>query len=566
MPIDESESAMASTDEHTPQGESTTVQGVKWGVFATIVVLSIGYIIVVDTDIQWGGFIAMLVFYAIFYYIGAVTAGKRSGTLEDTMVAGRSLPLWIAALTMTATWVGGGYIAGTAESVYSFGLAWAQAPWGYALSLIIGGIFFAPKMRRGEFMTMIDPIDIRFGKNTAGVLYLPALLGEVFWSAAILTALGTTFGTIIGLDFQSSIILSAAVAIAYTVVGGMYSVAYTDVIQVGLIIVGLFVVLPFAAGEVGGFGPAWEAYRAEMGSVAHLFPPLTGWDHPDWGAYYWNWWDFALLLIFGGIPWQVYFQRVLSAKDENTARWLSIAAGFLAMVAAIPAVMIGVIALNVDWASVGAPPLDNPALVLPYALRYLTPPVLGAIGLGAVAAAVMSSVDSSILSASSMGGWNVYRRMIRPQASDDQVKKVIQRLIVIVGVAATLMALNIQSVYELWFLCSDFVFVMLFPQLTCAMFYRYANRWGAIAGLWVAVILRFGGGEPALGLPMFLPYPWVEEGVSLFPFRTLAMVCSLVTILVVSYLSRHRCEPVPLEMLEPQHREYHKLSVAPDAT
>lgn len=81
----------------------------------------------------------------------------------------------------------------------------------------------------------------------------------------------------------------------------------------------------------------------------------------------------------------------------------------------------------------------------------------------------------------------------------------------------------------------------------------------------MAVILRFGGGEPTLGLPMFLPYPWVEDGASLFPFRTLAMVCSLATILIVSYLSRHRNEPVPLSMLEPENREHRKLSVAPDS-
>ena len=132
---------MSATEQQTPQHQSSGTQGVKWGVFILIVVAAVGYILIRDPDIQWGGFIAMLVFYAIFYYIGAVTAGKRSETLEDTMVAGRSLPLWIAALTMTATWVGGGYIAGTAESVYAFGLAWAQAPWGYALSLIVGGIF-----------------------------------------------------------------------------------------------------------------------------------------------------------------------------------------------------------------------------------------------------------------------------------------------------------------------------------------------------------------------------------------------------------------------------------------
>lgn len=544
--------------------DSAPAQGVKWGVFGAIVVVAVAYVILRDTDIQWSGFIAMLVFYAIFYYIGAVTAAKRSGTLTDTMVAGRSLPLWIAVLTMTATWVGGGYIAGTAESVFSTGLAWAQAPWGYALSLIVGGIFYAPKMRRGEFMTMIDPIDIRFGRNTAGVLYLPALLGEIFWSAAILTALGTTFGTLLGLDFASSIVLSAAVAVAYTVVGGMYSVAYTDVVQVGLIIVGLFLVLPSAFAQVGGFSASWDAYREGMGTNAALFPPLAGWNNPDWGASYWNWWDLALLLILGGIPWQVYFQRVLSAKDERGARWLSIGAGFLAMVAAVPAVLIGVIGYNADWSAVGAPALDNPALVLPYVLRYLSPPLLGAIGLGAIAAAVMSSVDSSILSASSMGGWNVYRRMVRPDASDDRVKKIIQRLVVLVGVAATLMALSVQSVYELWYLCSDFVYVLLFPQLTTAMFSRHANRWGAIAGLVVAVVLRFGGGEPTLHLPMFIPYPWVEDGASLFPFRTLAMVASLLTILVVSYLSRHRCEPVPLEMLEPEHREHRRLAMAAD--
>jgi high affinity choline transporter 7 len=96
------------------------------------------------------------------------------------------------------------------------------------------------------------------------------------------------------------------------------------------------------------------------------------------------------------------------------------------------------------------------------------------------------------------------------------------------------------------------------------MFSRYANRWGSLAGLVVAVVLRFGGGEPVLGLPMFLPYPWVVNGASLFPFRTLAMVCSLLTILIVGYLSRHRCQPVSLSMLEPENREHRKPATAPD--
>ncbi len=511
------------------------------------------YLGTTNSNINWGSFIAMLVFYGIIYYIGAFMASSKSESASDMMVAKRSLPLWISMFTMAATWVGGGYISGTAESTYSLGLAWAQAPWGYALSLIVGGIFYARKMRRYEFMTMIDPLEQRYGKKVAGILYIPAFLGEVFWSGAILTALGTTFGTILGLDFQTSIILSAIIAVAYTVVGGMWSVAFTDVFQMLAVMIGLFLVLPFALSEVGGLSTVWSHYQTDMGSYASLFPPLDGWKDPEWGNYYWNWWDFALLLIFGGIPWQVYFQRVLSAKSENTAMWLSIIAGFICIIAAIPAVIIGAIGLDTDWASLGVAAPDNPSMILPYVLQYLTPDIVGAIGLGALAAAVMSSMDSSILSASSMAAWNVYRPLFKPKASSDQLKKMIKRSIILVGIAATLIALNVQSVYALWYLAADLVYVILFPQLTTALFFKDANKYGSIAGLIVSFILRIGGGEPIVGLPIFLPYPMIEDGAVLFPFRTLAMVAGLVTIIVVSKMTKKICPPKPLLM--PAERE-----------
>ncbi|WP_396125645.1 sodium:solute symporter family protein [Bacillus sp. Marseille-Q3570] len=525
-------------------------------IFLGFVVAAFIYIIATNDGINWGGFISMLIFYGIVYYIGAVLAKKKSDTISDMMIAKRSMPLWIAMFTMAATWVGGGYIAGTAEFTYSDGLVWVQAPWGYALSLIIGGIFYARKMRRYQFMTMLDPIEMRFGKKTAGLLYIPALLGEIFWSGAILTALGTTFGTILGLDFKTSIILSAAIAIAYTVVGGMWSVALTDVIQMLFIMIGLFVVVPFAFGNVGGFTDTVANYKEEMAGYFSLFPPLNGWTDPAWGNWYWNWWDYALLLVFGGIPWQVYFQRVLSAKTEKTAMWLSISAGFICIIAAIPAVFIGMIGLNADWASFGASEPENAAMVLPYVLNFLTPEVIGAIGLGAIAAAVMSSMDSSILSASSMAAWNVYRPLIKPKATGEDLKKIIKRSIIMVGIAATIIALNVKSVYALWYLCADLVYVILFPQLTMALFFKGANKYGAIAGFIVSLILRIGGGEPVLHLPTWIPYPMVEDGVVLFPFRTLAMVSGLITIFVVSKLTRKLCEPMPLKMPEEREKPY----------
>ena len=104
---------------------------------------------------------------------------------------------------------------------------------------IKGGFFFANKMREQGYVTMLDPFQETLGSRMGGLLFLPALCGEIFWSAAILAALGATVSVIIDLDNNTSIILSAIIALIYTLFGGLYSVAYTDVIQLFCIFVGL---------------------------------------------------------------------------------------------------------------------------------------------------------------------------------------------------------------------------------------------------------------------------------------------------------------------------------------
>jgi high affinity choline transporter 7 len=499
------------------------------------------------SEIYWPGLMIMLLLYCVFYYIGAKAITKRKGKTDDMLVAGRAMPLWISMFTMTATWVGGGYITGTAESVYKSGIVWTQAPWCYSISLIIGGIFYARKMRKLKFMTMLDPLEARFGKKMAGLLYIPALMGELFWSAAILTALGTTFGVILGFSFTVSIIFSAVVAVAYTVVGGLWAVAHTDVLQLTIMFVGLFLVLPFAFSHVGGFTAAFEHYQAGMKDSLSIFPPLTGWKDPDWGNYYWNWWDYSLLLIFGGIPWQSYFQRILSAKNENVAMWLSITAGLLCAVAAIPPTLIGIAGYNADWKALGTTAPENSSMILTYVFKYMTPDLVGAIALGGLAAAVLAAVAASMLSASGMAAWNVYRPLVKPKANPHQLQQIIKRCIIIIGTTATLIALNAKSVYALWYLCSDLVYVILFPQLTCALFYKGANRYGSLAGFIVAMVLRIGGGEPLLGLPPLIPYPMIENDTVLFPFRTFAAIAGFVAIFVVSHLTRRICPPKQLK-------------------
>ena len=479
-------------------------------------------------EVHWPAFGSMALFYAIVYYVGWRAANKRrdeNNGADGMMLAGRNLPLFVAICTMSATWVGGGFINGTSEYTASQGLVWVQAPWGYALSLVVGGLFFARTMRRRRYHTMLDPLTERYGEKLTAILFLPALTGELFWTAAILTALGATFGTVLGIDLTTAILLSAAIAVAYTALGGLWAVALTDVLQLGILFFGLALIVPYALDYTGGLEATYAAYQDKFGAAASLLPSQEA-----LGDSYWTWWDYALLLIFGGIPWQVYFQRVLSARDERTAVRLSLIAGVVCLLAAIAPVLIGMVAATVDWSLLPAGPPPDASATLPWVVRYLTNPVVAVIGLGAVAAAVMSSVDSSVLSASSMGIWNVYKPLIDPGLPDSKIAELIQRCIWIVGVAATLIAFQVQSVYALWFLCSDFVYCLLFPALVCALFDPRANKYGAAAGFLLAAFLRFGGGDATLGLPEYLPYP------TDFPFRTLAMVSGLASIVIVSRL------------------------------
>ncbi|MEY4926828.1 MAG: hypothetical protein RI894_1264, partial [Bacteroidota bacterium] len=350
------------------------------------------FLYLTNQPVYWWSYAALSLFYSIVFFLGAYAEHfKNETTNEEVLVAGRNVPLWVGIFTMAATWIDGSYINGTAEATASSGLIGVQAPWGYALSLVFGGLIFARPMRRGGYKTMLDPIEHKFGKTVASLSFLPALSGEIFWTAAVLTALGTTFSTVIGLDFTWAIIISATITIVYTMLGGLWAVAMTDVFQLVFLLLGLYIILPFALSHTGGLANTWALYSAKHGAAANLLPPLDG----SYGNKIWNWIDISLLLICGGIPWQVYFQRVLSARSENAAMWLSIAAGVLCIVAAIPASLIGMVGDVVDWHSLGLTAPANATQMLPYVIRYLTPSIIAILGLAVIAAAVMSSVDAS---------------------------------------------------------------------------------------------------------------------------------------------------------------------------
>lgn len=512
--------------------------------------------------IHAAGLVAIVIFYLLILFVGiwAAWKNKNSGVAgggdrsERIMVGGRDIGLFVGGFTMTATWVGGGYINGTAEYVYlpGFGLAWAQAPFGYALSLVVGGLFFAKPMRSRGYVTMLDPFQQLYGKRMGGLLFIPALMGEIFWSAAILSALGATLSVIVDININMSVVISALIAIFYTLVGGLYSVAYTDVVQLFCIFVGLWISVPFALSN-----PAVSDISVTATEVVYQSPWLGKIVPED----KWLWADNFCLLILGGIPWQVYFQRVLSASSATYAQVLSFLAAFGCLVMAVPSVLIGAIGASTDWnqttyGSLAPKDKDESDMILPIVLQHLCPPYISFFGLGAVSAAVMSSADSSILSASSMFARNIYQLAFRQSASDNEIVWVMRITIFIFGALATAMALLTGSVYGLWYLSSDLVYVIIFPQLLSVLFVKGTNTYGSVAGYIFGLLLRIGGGEPYLKLPPFIYYPgWVIQDrvhhltgdveffvQQRFPFKSVSMLASLLANAVFSYLTKYLFE------------------------
>jgi high affinity choline transporter 7 len=464
--------------------------------------------------------------YASFLAVGWLASRRGTSTVDGFMVAGRAMPLWLATFTMTATWVDGGYLLGTAEGAYRSGVASGlQGGVCFGISLILGGLFFARRMRALEFHTLIDPFEARFGPTWAAVLAQPAVLAETFWSAELLVALGSTFGVMLGIDLVTAIVVSAVVVTLYTMAGGIWAVAYTDAYQLTLVFIGLALTLPIALDAVGGPATAWAAYRS-----ARAGPGLSV-----------GWWDVSIMLMLGGIPWNCYFQRVLSCRSANHARMHSLLSGVLTIVLTIPPLLMGLAAFAYPWQPQTKAVLDaHPAHALPLIFRDLMPPVLGLLGLAAIIGAVTSSFSASILSAGSMFSWNVCWRLINPGMSLDGMKILMRGSIVAIGAGAVWMALEVQSVQALWFFTSDLVFVLLFPQLTSALFDRKANLAGSVTAFVVSLILRVGGGEPLFGIPALIPYPdWV-------PVRTTAAVSGLILLPLVSRLTARWNKPLPL--------------------
>ncbi|XP_027533211.1 high affinity choline transporter 1-like isoform X2 [Neopelma chrysocephalum] len=181
-------------------------------------------------------------------------------------------------------------------------------------------------------------------------------------------------------------------------------------------------------------------------------------------------------------------------------------------------------------------------MILPLVLHYLCPACISIAGLGAIAAATMSSADSALLSAGSMFAYNIYRKILRKKAAEIEVLWAMRTSMLVFGAGAASLAFYSSSVHDLWFLSGELVHALLFPQFRCALFTPSTKTYGLAAGSLVGLLLRLLTGEPALSIPPVICYPVCSlvNGIysQVFPFKTFTMLLTFSMILAVSYSAK----------------------------
>lgn len=423
-----------------------------------------------------------LISFVVLYLLGTLALGAWAGTriknTADFAVAGRSLPLVMVITTTFATWFGAETVMGIPAKFVQGGLnAIVEDPFGAGTCLILVGAFFAAKLYKQNLLTIGDFYRQRYGKGVEVFCSLAIILSYLGWVAAQITALGLVFTVLTGgaMSEETGMIVGTLAVLVYVVIGGFLAVAWTDFIQMIVLVVGMSIIAIFAADLAGGAGNV--VALASQKELWNFLPPPTFTDIAFFiGA--------GLTMMLGSIPQQDVFQRVMSAKDADTASKGAMIGGASYILFAFVPMFIICAAVVVMGDSALAMAKDDYQRVLPTFVMEKMPLVMQILFFGALLSAIKSTSSATLLAPSTSFVENILKNL-RPGMTDRQQLKAMRITIVVFTgiVLAYAIAMKGTPIYDLVSAAYQVTLVGAFVPLLMGLYWKRATTQGAVASI-----------------------------------------------------------------------------------
>lgn len=408
----------------------------------------------------------------------AIWSRRETQTLEGFYLAGKKLPYWVVAFSTNATGESGWLLLGLTGMGYAVG---AQAYWvvvGEVIGVALSWMLVSRRLKRmsdeHESITVPDVLAARFTgtwKLIRGVAVVIIVVMVTAYVSAQMIATGKAVSSFIDINQDVAIYLGAVVIMGYTFVGGFKAVSYTDVLQGVLMLLGLIIVPVVAISHAGGWGAVTASLADQDASYFNLF--AFGSDMTSIVAIV----SFlAIGLPFLGVPQLLV--RYMSARDDaelRKARYVSIGVIFLFGAGAVTAGIAGRALF---------PGLEDVESIFPVLSRELFPPIITGVLLVIVMSAIMSTVDSLLLLASSAVVRDTMQKILKSAKSDHQLAVYGKIITLVIGVVGIVLAFQVEALI-FWFVLFAWsgLGAAFGPVVLCLLYYKGTTGPGVVAGM-----------------------------------------------------------------------------------
>ena len=411
--------------------------------------------------------------YILSMLFVGVWVSRRVKTEDDYFLGGRTLGPFLATFSIFATWFGAETCIGTAGNVYNNGLSNLHAdPLGYTICLFIMAFFFARVLWRRKITTIPDLFRERFSPNVEKFAALLMIPGSIIWAAAQIRALGQIIHANTEVGATLAITAAAGVVIAYTMLGGMLADAYNDLIQGIAVIIGLFFLLGALVYDLGGVGPALASIPIEKisfsggeGASLGFLGNLELWMVP----------------ILGSLMAQELVSRVVASRSEKVAFNSTIRAASIYLLVGCVPVLIGL--LGPQYMSGLKDTETLMPLLAKVHLNYFF--YIGFIG--ALVSAILSTVDTTLLSASALASHNLIYPVFK-NLSEKQKMRVARGGTLVSGVLAYAIAFSSESIISLVELASSLGGPSVLIITIIALWVKSGNSLNAIFAILMSLV------------------------------------------------------------------------------